>query len=226
MLEATPTVGQDLEFQDWGLVPYEDALDRMLGLVEKVAAGEHPGALVFCSHPPVITLGRATQPGDVFAWDGPILEISRGGRATYHGPSQLVVYPVFSLKQERRGRAPQEIAGYLRALEEAIVAALAEEGVEAVGKSLKKKNPDAAAADETGVWVGERKIASLGIAVKKWVTYHGAAINIDRDPKAFSGMNPCGFRRDVMVSLEDVLNRPISREDFAGRLRERLLRTL
>lgn len=216
----------DLEFQDWGLIPYQDALDRMLELVPKVADGLHPGTLIFCSHPPVITRGRATQPGDVFAWDGPQLEVSRGGRATYHGPSQLVVYPVLSLKDARKGRAPQEIAGYLRALENAIVDTLAEDGIAAVGKSLKKKSADLAAADETGVWVGERKIASLGIGVKRWVAYHGAAINLDHDPKAFTGLNPCGFRTGVMTSLQEILGKPIDRADFAARLKTRLLQEL
>ncbi|MBX2988746.1 MAG: lipoyl(octanoyl) transferase LipB [Bdellovibrionaceae bacterium] len=214
-----------LEFQDWGLIPYDEALTRMLTLVDEVAAGRS-GLLIFCSHPPIVTLGRATRPEDVFGWRGPKLEVSRGGRATYHGPSQLVIYPVINLKESRRGRVPQEIAGYLRALEDGLVEALAEHGVQATGKSRHKRRPDEAAADETGVWVGERKIASLGIAVKKWVTFHGAAINLDQDPEAFQGMNPCGFRRDVMVSLEELRREPVDRTGFQGTLKRILLRRL
>lgn len=223
----TPDVNADtsLEFQDWGLVPYEDALQRMSSMVDEVASGKS-GALVFCTHPPVVTLGRSTQAGDVFAWDGPTLEIARGGRATYHGPSQLVLYPIVSLKAPRRGRAAQEIAGYLRALENGIIAALAELGIESVGRSLQKKSLQADAADETGVWAGNRKIASLGIGVRKWVTFHGAAINVDHDPKAFQGMNPCGFRREVMTSIEETLGGPIDRAQFANRLRQILLEAL
>lgn len=207
-----------LEFQDWGLIPYDQALQRMLGLVDDVASGRQ-GVLAFCTHPPVVTMGRATKEGDVFDWTGPRLEISRGGRATYHGPSQLVIYPIVNLKEERHGRKPQEIAGYLRALEDGLIEALAVDGIESVGRSLQKKSTDADAADETGVWVGGRKIASLGIGVKRWVTFHGAAINLDADPAAFRGMNPCGFRRDVMVSLEELLTRPVDRGDFSARLR-------
>lgn len=209
-----------LSFQDWGLIDYSTALERMMNLVEEVSAGKHgAGVLVFCSHPPIITLGRQTQAGDVFAWKGEILEVSRGGRATYHGPSQLVVYPVMNLKTPRKGRVAQEIAGFIRALEDGIVETLAEYGVSSTGKSLQKKSPREDAADETGVWVGQRKIASLGIAVKKWISYHGAAINLDQDVKAFTGMNPCGFQTNVMVSLEEILGKSVPRDDFKRALR-------
>ena len=217
----------DLQFQDWGLIPYDQALHRMHELVQDVAEGRvTPGVLVFCSHPPVVTLGRATQPGDVFDWQGPILEIARGGRATYHGPSQLVVYPILNLKEPRRGRGPQEISGYLRVLENSIVQTLREFGIESLGKSLQKKSQEANAADETGVWIGARKIASLGIGVKKWVSFHGAAINLIRDPKAFRGMNPCGFQSDIMVSLEEVLDQPLDQNRFRETLKTLLLQSL
>lgn len=217
----------DLQFQDWGLIEYSTALERMQDLQNQVIEGRlSPGVLVFCTHPAVVTLGRATQDGDVFDWNGPRLEISRGGRATYHGPSQLVIYPILNLKEARRGRGPQEIAGYLRALENGLIEVLASFGVESVGKSLKKKSHDTTAADETGVWVGDRKIASLGISVKRWVSAHGAAINLDQDPSAFAGMNPCGFQREVMVSLEELLGKPVDRALFSARLQSVLLKSL
>lgn len=216
-----------LSFQDWGLIDYSEALERMMNLVEEVASGLHgPGVLVFCSHPPIVTLGRQTQASDVFAWTGKTLEVSRGGRATYHGPSQLVVYPVMNLKNPRKGRVAQEIAGFIRLLEDGIVEALAAYGVSSTGKSLQKKNPRADAADETGVWVGPKKIASLGIAVKKWISFHGAAINLDQDSKAFAGMNPCGFQTSVMVSLEEILGKPVDRRSFEKTLRSILERSL
>ena len=94
--------------EDWGLIEYGAALKRQTQAVEAVIADEnHPGFLIFCSHPAVVTMGRQTQAEDVFAWDGPLIEVSRGGRATYHGPSQLVVYPILNLKKIRRGRKPQ-----------------------------------------------------------------------------------------------------------------------
>lgn len=231
MPENQPTpeafIDAPLEFQNWGLIAYEEALAKMLRLASDVADGRHgPGVLVYCSHPPVVTLGRVTQPGDVFDWQGPTVEVARGGRATYHGPSQLVFYPIVNLKPARKDRGPQEISGFLRAIENAMIEALATEGLEAVGRSPQKKSSEVTASDETGVWIGSRKIASLGLGVKRWVSLHGAAINVDRDPNAFRGMNPCGFKSDVMVSLEELVGHPVDRPAFEDRLREILLRVL
>ncbi len=205
-----------LKFEDWGLIDYEEALNRQLEYVDDVAKsqGESFGFLVFCTHPAIVTLGRKTQPGDVFAWQGPIKEISRGGRATYHGPSQLVVYPIFKIR---------DIAKYLRQFENAILQTLKTYGIKATGKTLQRKSSETPEMEETGVWVGQQKIASLGIGVKKWVTYHGAAINLDEDPQAFQGMNPCGFHSSTMVSLEKLLGEKINRRDFSRRLQEQLM---
>jgi len=199
-------------FEDWGLIPYQDALKKQLDYVEKLdqilsSGQEHPGFLIFCTHPPVVTTGRQTRPDDIFSWKGEVIEISRGGRATYHGPSQLVVYPIISLKNPRQGRAGQEIRGYLRAFENAIVETLKEYGIDAVGKTPQKIPGQQVETDETGVWVGNQKIASLGIAVKKWITYHGAAINFNHDPNAFTGINPCGFKTETMISVEKLLEK-------------------
>lgn len=222
---STPETRDDqpLPFDDWGLIPYDEALERQLRLVEDIAETGRPGTLVMCTHPPVVTLGRATQPGDVFDWSGPTIEISRGGRATYHGPSQLVAYPIVNLKVPRRGRAPQEIAGYLRDLENAVIHWLESLGIRAEGRSLRKKSFSEGATEETGVWVGDRKVASLGIGVRKWISYHGVAVNLDHDPSAFVGLNPCGFRREVMVSVEELLGQRLDRDQAANELRERLL---
>lgn len=209
-------------FEDWGLIDYQQALEKQLEYVENVAADEsHPGFLIFCTHPPVVTTGRQSSPEDIFAWTGPVVEISRGGKATYHGPSQVVVYPILNLKKPRAGRGPQEVRGYLRALEEAIVETLKTYGVEAIGRTPQKNPEHPTLKDETGVWIGERKIASLGIAVKKWVTYHGAAINVSYDPEAFNGMNPCGFKSSTMLSLEQHLNKKPDIESFKKTLRKK-----
>lgn len=212
---------------DWGLIDYQQALEKQLQLVEEVIANpEHQGYIVFCSHPHVVTTGRQTKPEDIFAWKGPVVEISRGGRATYHGPSQVVVYPILNLKSPRAGRGAQEIRGYLRDLEKAIVETLKEFGIEAVGKTPQKKLDTDAETDETGVWVGRQKIASLGIAVKRWVTYHGAAINLDYDSQAFQGLNPCGFTSATMTCVETVLNKKISRDLFSLNLQKKLIQIL
>lgn len=211
-------------FQDWGLIDYQTALNKQLELVELHSQDpHHPGFLIFCTHPPVVTIGRQTKPEDIFSWKGDIIEISRGGRATYHGPSQLVVYPILNLKNQRAGRGPQEIRGFLRALEQAIVETLSEYNIAATGKTRQKLADEQVETDETGVWVGSQKIASLGIAVKKWITYHGAAINLEYDPQAFQGLNPCGFKSSTMVSLEQLLNRKVSREEFSEKLLKRLI---
>jgi len=208
-----------LNFEDWGLIDYEKALEKQLEKVNQVSESqsENFGFLVFCSHPAVVTLGRKTQPGDVFGWQGPVIEISRGGRATYHGPSQLVVYPILKIK---------DIGKYLRTIEDAIIETINEYGVEAVGKTLQKKTEVEDATEETGVWVGRQKIASLGIGVKKWVSYHGAAINLDEDPLAFTGMKPCGFNSETMVSLEKLTGQKINRQEFSDKLKTRLLEKL
>ncbi len=202
-------------FEDWGLIDYQQALQKQIEYVEIVANGEnHPGFLVFCTHPSIVTLGRQTMPNDVFAWRGPIIEISRGGRATYHGPSQIVIYPILNLKKARAGRGPQEVRGYLRDFEKAIVLTLKKFGVEAIGKTPQKIPGEANESDETGVWVGSRKLASLGVAIKKWITFHGAAINFYDDPAAFQGMNPCGFEASTMLSLQELLGQPPDEKAF------------
>lgn len=208
-----------LKFEDWGLIEYEEALERQLERVDQVSKSqsENFGFLVFCTHPAIVTLGRKTQPGDVFGWQGPVKEISRGGRATYHGPSQLVVYPILQVK---------DIGKYLRVFENAIIAVLHTYGVDAAGRTFQKKSPTEDGAEETGVWVGNQKIASLGIGVKKWVAYHGAAINLDEDPDAFTGMKPCGFPKETMISLEKLVGRPIHRMDFSEKLKKSLLENL
>ena len=208
-----------LKFDDWGMIDYQQALEKQLEKVNEVSESQSEdfGFLIFCTHPAVVTLGRKTQSGDVFGWKGPIIEISRGGRATYHGPSQLVVYPILKIK---------DIGKYLRNLEDAIIATLRDYAVDAVGKTPQKKSDTEEANEETGVWVGKQKIASLGIGVKKWITYHGAAINLDEDPQAFTGMKPCGFNSETMVSLEKLTGRKIDRQEFSDKLKQRLLDVL
>lgn len=223
----TVTLVSEPKILDWGLVGYEEAVEKQLKLVEEVSADEnHAGFIVYCTHSPVVTTGRQTQPADVFAWKGPVVEVSRGGRATYHGPSQLVIYPILNLKKSRHHRGPQEIRGYLRDFESAIIETLKIYGIEAVGKTAQKLEGATEASDETGVWVGPKKLASLGIAVKKWTTYHGAAINLDYDPEAFLGLNPCGFKSSTMVSLEQLTMQKINREEFKMQLTIQLLQRI
>jgi lipoyl(octanoyl) transferase len=169
-----------------------------------------------------VTLGRKTQPGDVFGWQGPALEVSRGGRATYHGPSQLVVYPILNMELAGKERRAKDIGSLFRTMEAAIVRALASYEISAQGKSDEKISD----LEDTGVWVGRLKIASLGVAIKKWVSYHGAAINLEEDSEAFFGMKPCGFNSEIMVSLEKLLGQKIDRAEFSNKLKVELLGSL
>ena len=207
--------------QDWGETDYPKALKRQFDLVELVSHDPALETLVFCSHEPIVTLGRATKPGDVFAWKGPVLEVNRGGRATYHGPSQIVVYPILDL--DRRGR---DLHKFMRNLEDAMVGTLKDFGIEAQGHTPQVQVGTDEAVEATGAWVGNQKIASIGIGVRKWVSFHGLALNVDHDPKAFLGFHPCGFTSETMTSMERVLKSRPDREAVKESLRARLLETL
>jgi len=206
-----------LKREDWGLIEYDLALAKQLDKVEEIKNSRELGYLIFCSHPPIVTLGRKTESSDVFAWTGSVKEISRGGRATYHGPSQLVVYPIINLELPGRQRKEKDIASFLRQTEAAIIATLKKYKITAHGKS---------GDDDTGVWVGNLKIASLGIAVKSWVSYHGAAINLSEDPMAFQGMRPCGLSNEIMTNLEKLTGEKISHQIFQASLEQELISRL
>ena len=197
-----------MKIERWGLIDYQLAVDRQLALLEDVAEGAEQ-TIVICSHPAVVTLGRGTQPEDLSSWQGAVVEASRGGRATYHGPNQIIIYPIIDLRRPHRGFPERDVHSYLRALEKASVRALHGLGVQAA----EARTVETEGLSLTGVWVGQNKVASIGIAVRKWVTYHGVAINLEDDPSAFQGIRPCGFSRQVMSSVERELGRAVRRED-------------
>jgi lipoate-protein ligase B len=165
-------------------------------LVAQRQRDEIADTLVLVEHPEVITLGRRqTSPGNVVApGDIPIFEIERGGDVTYHGPGQLVGYPIFKLDGDER-----DLRAYLRNLEEALIRVCG-----AVGLAGARK------AGWTGVWIGERKVASIGIAVRKWVTMHGFALNVATDLSRFAAINPCGLDSAVMTSLARECGRDVT----------------
>ena len=217
-----------MRFVDWGFIDYREAVKRQLDLVEQIAntAGHDSSTdtIVFCSHPAVVTLGRATKPEDLLGWNGETIEVSRGGRATYHGPSQIVVYPILDMNLNRTSFRARDLHGYMRTLERAIVETLDEFGIASTCGAAMGEDE----ISRTGVWVsnGDKKIASIGIACKKWVSYHGLALNIAHDPLAFSGIQPCGMNSSIMTSMEQVLGRAVDRSAVIASLRrafERLL---
>lgn len=203
MLEAA----SPSQFLEWGIVPYDAALNRQLSFVQDVYDKKTPNTIIFCTHDPIVTKGRGTLDSDIFGWKGLTIDVQRGGRATYHGPNQLVVYPILNLQ---RGTKLMGIREYMSLLEKIVVSVLADYGVKAEGRCGTKIDEQEA----TGVWVGKRKICSLGIGVKRWVTYHGLALNIDHDPNAFQGLNPCGFSTETMVSLEQLIGKQVAHKEI------------
>lgn len=207
------------KIEDWGEIPYQQAFQKQQDYVAEIVSGKRPETLVFCTHPPVVTLGRGTRPGDVFSWPGETVEVNRGGRATYHGPSQIVFYPLIYLGEPSdkfvdKKIPTKDLHTYFRVMEQSMIDLLTPFGVTGEGHSLQKQVGDENDSEATGVWVNNQKIASIGIAVRKWVSFHGAALNIYYDPNAFQGMNPCGFKTEQMISLEQLIGKKVDRKEM------------
>jgi lipoyl(octanoyl) transferase len=168
-----------------GVVEYREALALQAGIREARQEGELPDVLLTLEHPPVYTRGRRSEPvADVHGID--VVETDRGGLVTYHGPGQLVGYPIVRV---------DDVVGYVRSLENALVRALHDEGV--VGARSRPREGHRF----TGVWVEDRKIASVGIHVSRGVSTHGFAVNVENDLQPFSWIVPCGLDGVVMTSL-------------------------
>ena len=176
-----------LEVSVPGCVDYDRAVAWQERLVARRLAGG-PDALLLLEHPPVYTLGRSADArhlGVAGAGEVPVRRVGRGGQVTYHGPGQVVGYPVVALAAQGR-----DVHRYLRALEEVLIATVAAFGIEA------ERLPGF-----TGVWVRGRKVASIGIAVRRWVAWHGFALNVGRDLDGFASITPCGIRDVEMTSI-------------------------
>lgn len=221
MLESDRETAAMITVEHWGEISYREALARQEEYVDHVSRELRRETLVFCTHPPVVTLGRGTRSGDVFGWTGETFDVSRGGRATYHGPSQTVVYPILDLNS--RGR---DLHAYMRNLEGAVLDVLASFGISAEANALQTEDGSDEATPATGVWIESKKIASIGIAVRRWVSFHGLALNIDADPTAFQGMKPCGFAPGSVISMEEVLGQKVSHGAVNSRLEIALLKRL
>ncbi len=196
----------DLWVAQLGSVPYADGLALQALLRERRSAGEIPDSLLVLEHPPVYTRGRRTEPADLpfgedwYADHGiEIRDADRGGRVTYHGPGQLVAYPIMRVER---------VADFVHSMEDAIVAALADEGV----ASEVRETP------YTGVWAGEAKIASIGVRVSDGVSTHGLAVNVDNDLEPFGWIVPCGIDHARMTSLSLETGRGRSLPCFRKRL--------
>lgn len=182
--------------EDWGLIDFNEAWRRQRELSDAILHRDHPDTLVFCQHPPVITLGRNTQSGSVLAsrdllqgMGVEVIDINRGGEATIHNPGQLVGYPIFHLQ-----RTKPDLHWFLRTIEECIIDALGEFDIHA-GR----------VEGLTGVWIEQQnKICAIGIHCSRWVTSHGFALNVANNLDLFSLIIPCGITERGVTSMQIV----------------------
>ena len=183
-----------------GVVPYGDAWDLQRMIAAGVAEGERPDTILLLEHPPTVTTGRRTEQSELHIpadAQVDVVETDRGGKSTFHGPGQLVCYPILDLK-----RHGQDVKRYCRDLEEALILTLAKLGVE--GERIDGL---------TGVWLTRppRKIASIGIHISKWVTTHGYALNVDLDPAPFTQwITACGLEDAAFTTVAQELGRPVA----------------
>ena len=186
-----------------GETPYLEAWQLQRSLAGAVSQGAIPDTVVLLEHPPVITLGRRTEDGELHVPEGAAVEVvetNRGGKSTYHGPGQLIAYPILDLN--RHGR---DVKKYCRDLEEAIIRTVASLGIEAVRLD-----------GLTGVWLERppRKICSIGVHISRWVTTHGYALNVDLDPAPFTDwITACGLEDAAFTTIARELGRSVAVDD-------------
>ena len=184
---------------DFGRMEYGKALRLQKELAAMRAKGEIPDALILVEHDHVITLGRKTTPANFKSQEIPVFEVERGGDATYHGPGQLVGYPIVLLTDH-------DVRRHVRSMEEAIIRTARAFGVE--GERLEGR---------PGIWVGGKKLASIGVAVTDWVTYHGFALNVNTDLSYFEHIRPCGLDPTAMTSMQKIKGQPLPFAEVKGR---------
>jgi len=194
---------------DLGTVDYAKALDVQHRFWSRRVEGEIPDVLLILEHPHVITLGRRgnrscllVSPDELKALKIPLFHVERGGDVTYHGPGQTVVYPILNLKDYG-----YRLIHYIGQLEEVILSVLKDFGIEGRRDSSNR-----------GVWAGEDKIASIGVAIKRWTSLHGFALNYATDLKYFQLIHPCGLEGVKMISMEKLLGKKVSRDQLTGRV--------
>ena len=184
---------------DLGTMEYGEALELQRDLASKRAKGEIPDSLLLVEHPHVITLGRKTTPANFKPQHIPVFQVERGGDATYHGPGQLVGYPIVAL-------GDHDVRRHVRNLEESVIRTVGGYGIR--GERLD---------GHPGVWVGGKKLASIGVAVTDWVTYHGFALNVNTDLSYFELIRPCGLDPSTMTSMKKLTGQAVPLDEVKGR---------
>lgn len=198
-----------LETIDWGRTDYQAALERQKALVSLRRIGEVPDTLVFTEHDSVFTIGMRKGAQQHLIWNEAqlkangvkVIHSNRGGDITYHGPGQIVGYPIISLQARR------DLHAYLRDLEEVVIRTLATFGLQTARRE-----------GLTGIWLDARKICAIGVAVRSWVTYHGFALNVNPDMSHFAGIVPCGITDGTVTSMQAELGEAIDLDDVQARL--------
>ncbi len=197
-----------MQILDLGRISYQDALAKQLDVLAQVQGGAED-TLLLLEHDPVLTLGASfhpenlLHPTDWYEEKGiQVLPTDRGGDITYHGPGQLIGYPIFDIAKHGK-----DLHRWMRDLEETVIVALQE-------FDLKGERLDV----NSGVWINENKVCAIGIKVKRWVSMHGIAINCDTDLSPFSTIVPCGIRSHGVTSISQELGRVVTVEDFAPAL--------
>lgn len=186
---------------DLGRMEYGTALELQRRLAGRRARGEVPDLLILLEHDHVITLGRKTSSDNFRPQGVPVFQVERGGDATYHGPGQLVGYPILLLEDH-------DVRRHVRNMEEAVIMAVRRFGIE--GERLE---------GHPGVWVRGKKLASVGVTVTNWVTYHGFALNVNTDLSYFSLIRPCGLDPELMTSMERLRGRRVPFEEVKEAVR-------
>jgi lipoyl(octanoyl) transferase len=208
-----PVAASDIAVIHSGLMEYEKSWQMQRDIHLEVAEGSRANTLILIEHPSVYTAGRRTDILERPQDGTPVIDVDRGGRITWHGPGQIVGYPIVRLEKRN------EVVGFVRNLEEALIATLAEFGIRGISISGK-----------TGVWIkdekGERKISAIGVRVAKGVTMHGFALNVSPDLTKFNSIIPCGMPEAETTSMERELNRTISIEEVTPVLEKHMVEAL
>ena len=196
-----------------GLIPYQEAWDLQRVIQSEVIAGTSVNKILILEHPSVYTAGRRTEISERPTDGTPVIDVDRGGKITWHGAGQIVGYPILKLRRRN------DVVGYVRELETALISALAEFGLDAVRYC-----------ERSGVWFrdqkGDRKIAAIGIRVAKGVTMHGFSLNVDPDMSAFDRIDPCGFKDTGVTSMSLELGRRIEISEVLPTLERHLTQAL
>ena len=210
-----------------GLTPYREALELQHRLLGERLEGQRPNTLIITEHPKVFTLGRTGSlsnilaPAEKLQAEGiEIVEVERGGDVTYHGPGQLVAYPIFLLPKGHR-----DLREFLRLLEQSVIATAWHFGAKCCtieGLTGVWAGPEVEAFENKSAWQGEKKLTSMGLAFRRWVSFHGLALNVTADLNPFNYMNLCGLVGKKPINLCDLTKQPVSLETVAPVLIEEI----